>query len=70
MSCPYFKEGYVGLCVASESKYVPSINKMETYCFSEDYRLCANLATYVCGSGTGLGTSHRETRTVMGRLSE
>jgi hypothetical protein len=70
MSCPYFKEGYVGVCVASESMYVPSINKLETNCFSEEYRCCTNLAAYLCGRGTGPGTSRGENRTLMGLLSE
>ncbi len=44
MSCPYYKEGYFGVCTASESTHVPNIEKMETYCFSECYRLCPDLA--------------------------
>jgi hypothetical protein len=47
MSCPYFKEGFVGVCVAFELMYIPSITRMETYCFNEHYRLCPNLGSYM-----------------------
>ncbi len=47
MGCPYFEEGYVGTCGASESKYIPTIAKMETYCFKEVYRLCPILSAYL-----------------------
>lgn len=40
MNCPYFEEGYFGICCASKSRYVPSIEIMEHYCFKEIYRLC------------------------------
>ena len=57
MSCPYFKAVYVGVCVAAESMHVPSINKLETYCFTEDYSLCSNFATYLGVIGTEPSTS-------------
>lgn len=44
MSCPYFEEGYVGSCGASETTYIPSIERMETYCFKPVYRLCPVLS--------------------------
>jgi len=44
MSCPYFEEGYVGSCDASETKYIPSIERMETFCFKPVYRLCPVLS--------------------------
>ena len=47
MSCPYFKEGYIGTCGASASGYIPRIERMETYCFKQTYRLCPNLAEYL-----------------------
>jgi len=47
MSCPYFEEGYIGTCGASESRYVPNIEKMETYCFKQTYRLCPTLSAYL-----------------------
>jgi hypothetical protein len=47
MSCPYFEEGYVGTCGASPSRYVPSIERMETYCFKQTYGLCPILAKYL-----------------------
>ncbi len=57
MSCPYFKEGYVGACTASESIYIPSIARMELYCFKEGYRFCPNLvAEEVTPEGTGVKT--------------
>ncbi len=48
MSCPYFKEGYFGTCGASESRYFPNIERMETYCFKQTYRLCPTLSGYPC----------------------
>ncbi len=47
MSCPYFDEGYIGTCSASESRYVPSIERMETYCFKKTFRLCPTLSEYL-----------------------
>ena len=44
MSCPYFEEGDIGTCGASLIRYVPSIEKMETYCFKRIYRLCPTLS--------------------------
>jgi len=44
MGCPYFEEGYFGICCASKSRYVPSIEKMEQYCFKKIYRLCPILS--------------------------
>jgi hypothetical protein len=45
MSCPYFREGYIGVCIAIKEMHVPSIESLETYCFSEHYRLCPNLVS-------------------------
>ena len=59
MSCPFFKEGYVGVCIASETLYTPSIARMETYCFEEDYGLCPNIAS--CGSGAFTKTATQKT---------
>jgi hypothetical protein len=56
MSCPYFKEGYFGVCVAFESMYIA---RMETYCFKEDYRLCPGLASYTTLNLRGKGLSER-----------
>jgi hypothetical protein len=47
MSCPYFEEGYIGTCSASESRYVPRIERMETYCFKKTYRLCPTLTKFL-----------------------
>lgn len=43
MSCPYFKEGYFGICVAPDAIHVPSIAEMETYCFKARCETCPNL---------------------------
>ena len=32
---------------ASGSKYVPSIERMKTYCFKQTYRLCPALSEYL-----------------------
>ncbi len=44
MSCPYFKEGYFGICVAPEAIHVPAIAEMETFCFKEFYEACPNFS--------------------------
>jgi hypothetical protein len=46
MSCPFFKEGYVGICAASESTYIPSIARIETWCFNRDHKSCPNVISY------------------------
>jgi hypothetical protein len=56
MSCPYFKEGFAGVCIAFELMYIPSIARMETYCFNEHYRLCPSLASYMREPVTGIGS--------------
>ena len=68
MSCPYFKEGYVGVCAASESMYVPSINKLETCCFREGYRRCTNLVAFL--SVRGPSAAHTEFRPLKEKLNE
>jgi hypothetical protein len=47
MSCPYFEEGYIGTCGASESRYVPSIERMEIHCFKQTYLFPLILLTIV-----------------------
>lgn len=47
MSCPYFDGRYIGICGASASRYVPSIERMETYCFKQGYRFCPTLSEYL-----------------------
>ena len=44
MSCPYFKEGYFGICVAPDAIHVPSIAEMEKFCFRVRYESCPNFA--------------------------
>ena len=59
MSCPYFEEGYIGSCSASESRYVPSIEVMETYCFKKIHRLCPTFSKYLCKNHK-IDRSHRK----------
>jgi hypothetical protein len=35
-SCHFFKKGYFGVCSASESEHIPSIDDMDRYCFKEN----------------------------------
>jgi len=42
MSCPYFKEGYFGVCDAPDSIHIPTIAEMETFCFKVQYESCPN----------------------------
>jgi hypothetical protein len=58
MSCPHYKAGYFGVCAASASMYVPSIDEMERHCFHNDYRLCLNLSTYLFGQQSAPDISH------------
>jgi len=44
MSCPYFKEGYFGICVAPEAIHVPAIAEMESFCFKEHYGECPSFS--------------------------
>ena len=45
MSCPYFKEGYFGICVAPDAIHVPSIDEMERLCFRSWYEICPNIVS-------------------------
>ncbi len=40
MSCPFFKQEYVGACAAGESPHVPSIAELERYCFRAEFGGC------------------------------
>jgi hypothetical protein len=44
MSCPYFKEGYFGICVAPDAIHVPGIAEMESFCFRPYYEACPNFS--------------------------
>ncbi len=55
MNCPYFDEGYFGTCGAAEQRYVPSIERMETYCFRKTYRRCPTLSEYLCENNKTMG---------------
>jgi len=40
MTCPCFIVDYVGFCNASTVLYVPSINKLEQFCFTSRFSSC------------------------------
>jgi len=58
MSCPYFDEGNFSTCSASESRYVPSIERMETYCFKKTYRFCPTLSEYLFENDMAMANYH------------
>ncbi|MGD0885166.1 MAG: hypothetical protein ABSA46_09900 [Thermodesulfovibrionales bacterium] len=60
--------GYFGICVAFESMYISSIEKMETYGFSDQYRFCPDLATYVSGKGMKPAISHEDDKSLVRRV--
>jgi hypothetical protein len=43
MSCPFFREGYFGVCVAPEGIHVPNLQEMEDFCFRSWYERCPHL---------------------------
>jgi hypothetical protein len=43
MSCPYFKEGYFGVCDAPNAIHVPTIAEMEAFCIKVYYESCPTL---------------------------
>ena len=47
MSCPYFREGYFGICVAPDAVHVPNLEELESFCFRPWFQRCPSLA----GSG-------------------
>lgn len=44
MSCPFFKEDYIGYCSASDFPYIPSICEMEQQCFNDSFDSCVNFS--------------------------
>ncbi len=46
MSCPYFREGYFGICVAPDAIHVPGIDEMERFCFRSSYSSCPNISFF------------------------
>lgn len=40
MACPCFIEDYVGFCGGSDVPYVPSIDEMEQFCFTDRCTTC------------------------------
>ncbi len=64
MSCPYFKEGYFGICVAPDAIHVPSIAEMEKFCFRVRYENCpkfSDMGYRVYPERTGEATNTVET---------
>jgi hypothetical protein len=57
MSCPYFREGYFGICVAPDAIHVPSIAEMETLCFKARYAACPSFTDVTFLSEAG-GNRH------------
>ena len=53
MSCPYFREGSFGICVAPDAIHVPSIAEMETLCFKTRYTACPNFTDLAVFSDAG-----------------
>lgn len=45
MSCPFFKEAYVGYCGATAFPYIPSICELEHHCFKDGFESCTNFDT-------------------------
>jgi hypothetical protein len=45
MSCPYFREGYFGICVAPDAVHVPNLEELESFCFRPWFRHCPSLAS-------------------------
>ncbi len=46
MGCPYFEKGYFfSTCSISGSQYV-TVEIMENYCLTRNYRLCPALTAY------------------------
>jgi hypothetical protein len=44
MNCPYFKEGYFGICDAPDAIHVPTIMELESFCFRDHYDACPHLS--------------------------
>jgi len=60
MGCPYYDAEYIRICGASGSNYVPTIQKMETFCFQESYRLCPTLSKYLYENDIAMANRLRE----------
>lgn len=44
MCCPYFREGYFGICVAPDAIHVPGIAELEKFCFRKRYKSCPSFS--------------------------
>ncbi len=40
MHCPFFKDGYFGMCDAVEFLHVPGIDQLGSYCVRSEHILC------------------------------
>lgn len=41
LSCPYYSSDYVGICVASDTPFIPDVQHRTRYCHAEEYDVCA-----------------------------
>ncbi len=53
MSCPYFKQGYFGVCVAPEAIHVPDIGEMQSFCCRPYYQACPSFSDAEQGDDAG-----------------
>lgn len=67
MNCPYFREGYFGICVAPDSVHVPAISEMESYCFRTHYGTCPHFSS---DDMSGDNNSFSRVNDTSGSLSE
>jgi len=56
MSCPYFKEGYFGICDAPDAIHVPAIAELESFCFRDHYHACPHLSGVNKSGGTEMAS--------------
>jgi len=59
MVCPCFMNDYVGFCTSSEVSYVPSIDEMETFCFTSGYCKCMLYKNGLLRAASAKGRRHR-----------
>lgn len=53
LSCPYFKQGYFGVCVAPDAIHVPDIGEMQSFCCRPYYSGCPSFSDSEQGVDTG-----------------
>lgn len=59
MVCPCFMNDYVGFCTSSEVSYVPSIDEMETFCFTNGFCKCMLFKNGLLRAASAKGRRHR-----------